>query len=259
MSVLLMRLAGPLQSWGSAARFVRRTTENAPTKSGVLGLLAAAQGRRRDADLSDLAELEFGVRIDQPGTRLRDFQTAHHKDTHKAMPLSERFYLADAVFVAGVRGEPALVQRLYEALLEPVFLPYLGRRSCPPSEPITIGEPLDGGTNLEQALREAEWEASRRYRARCEASCRRAGHSLSDSYLDLLLDSTRPGDGSGEDAHMTLRDLPVSFDPRHRQYGLRGVRTLRIPVPGTAGSPSPVPPQPHEPTEMLTPLTPRTD
>ncbi|MEV7715510.1 CRISPR-associated protein Cas5, partial [Streptomyces sp. NPDC088270] len=60
MSVLLMRLAGPLQSWGSAARFVRRTTENAPTKSGVLGLLAAAQGRRRDADLSDLAALEFG-------------------------------------------------------------------------------------------------------------------------------------------------------------------------------------------------------
>ncbi|MEV5199072.1 type I-E CRISPR-associated protein Cas5/CasD [Streptomyces sp. NPDC053720] len=243
MSVLLMRLAGPLQSWGSAARFVRRTTENAPTKSGVLGLLAAAQGLRRDADLSDLAALEFGVRIDQPGTRLRDFQTAHHSDTLKAMPLSERFYLADAVFVAGVSGEAALVQRLYEALLEPVFLPYLGRRSCPPSEPITIGEPLDRG--LEQALREAEWEASARFRRR------RASGAV---HLDLLLDSppeVRPD--------LTLRDLPMSFDLRHRRYGLRGIRTLRVPAPGTAGSPQPSPtPPPHEPTTLLTPVTPRT-
>ncbi|MGQ7750790.1 type I-E CRISPR-associated protein Cas5/CasD [Streptomyces sp. WC2508] len=245
MSVLLMRLAGPLQSWGSAARFVRRTTENAPTKSGVLGLLAAAQGLRRDADLSDLAALEFGVRIDQPGTRLRDFQTAHHSDTLKAMPLSERFYLADAVFVAGVSGEAALVQRLYEALLEPVFLPYLGRRSCPPAEPITIGEPLDKG--LEQALREAEWEASarvRRHRLKASGTVR----------LDLLLDSppeVRPD--------LTLRDLPMSFDPRHRRYGLRGIRTLRIPVPGATGAPQPSsPPPPHEPTALLTPVTPAT-
>lgn len=258
MSVLLMRLAGPLQSWGSAARFVRRTTENAPTKSGVLGLLAAAQGRRREADLSDLAELRFGVRIDQPGSRLRDFQTAHHSDTQKAMPLSERFYLADAVFVAGVQGAPALVQRLYEALLEPVFLPYLGRRSCPPSEPITIGEPLAGEEmDLERALREATWEASKRYQARCAASYRRVGRPLSEMRLELLLDSARPG-GSSEEAHITLRDLPVSFDPRHRRYGLRGVRSLRIPVPAASvGSASPDTP-PHEPTAMLTPL-PRTD
>ncbi|MFD0343784.1 type I-E CRISPR-associated protein Cas5/CasD [Streptomyces sp. NPDC127117] len=251
MSVLLMRLAGPLQSWGSAARFVRRTTENAPTKSGVLGLLAAAQGRRRDADLSDLAALEFGVRIDQPGTRLRDFQTAHHSDTLKAMPLSERFYLADAVFVAGVRGEARLVQRLYEALLEPVFLPYLGRRSCPPSEPITIGEPLlDKG--LEQALREAEWEASGRYRERHAASFRRRGRAASDAVqLDLLLDS--PPEARPD---VTLRDLPVSFDPRHRRYGLRGIRTLHVSVPIAPGS---GPPPPHEPTTLLTPVAPRTN
>ncbi|MGW8882565.1 type I-E CRISPR-associated protein Cas5/CasD, partial [Streptomyces mirabilis] len=187
---------------------------------------------------------------DQPGTRLRDFQTAHHSDTLKAMPLSERFYLTDAVFVAGVSGDAALVQRLYEALLEPVFLPYLGRRSCPPSEPITIGEPLD--KDLEQALREAGWEASGRYRERRAASLRRRGGTPSDAvHLDLLLDSppeVRPD--------VTLRDLPVSFDPRHRRYGLRGVRTLQVSVPVGPGSP---PPPPHEPTALLTPVTPRTD
>ncbi|MBB0229045.1 type I-E CRISPR-associated protein Cas5/CasD, partial [Streptomyces calidiresistens] len=129
MTVLLLRLAGPLQSWGSAARFTRRGTENAPTKSGVLGLLAAAEGRSRNEDLSDLTALRFGVRIDQPGSRMRDFHTAHHADSGKSMPLSERFYLADAVFVAGVEGDAELIRRLYEAVLAPRFLPYLGRRS----------------------------------------------------------------------------------------------------------------------------------
>jgi CRISPR system Cascade subunit CasD len=256
MSVLLLRLAGPLQSWGSAARFTRRTTENAPTKSGVIGLLAAAQGRRRDADLSDLAALEFGVRIDQPGTRLRDFQTAHHSDTLKAMPLSERFYLADAVFVAGVSGDARLVQRLYEALLEPVFLPYLGRRSCPPSRPVTITEPLDG--DLEQTLREAPWEASGWYRKHRDASFRRRGRPPADDVrLDLLLDSP-PGLDRLPD--ITLRDIPVSFDPRHRRYGLRGVRTTETRVPVSTGARSS--PPPHEPTALLTPVapvSPRTD
>ncbi|WP_411081747.1 type I-E CRISPR-associated protein Cas5/CasD [Streptomyces sp. cmx-18-6] len=248
MSVLLLRLAGPLQSWGSAARFTRRTTESAPTKSGVIGLLAAAQGRRRDADLSDLAALEFGVRIDQPGTRLRDFHTAHHSDTLKAMPLSERFYLADAVFVAGVSGDAGLVQRLYEALLEPVFLPYLGRRSCPPSRPVTIAEPLDA--ELEEALRQARWEASAWYRKHRVTSFRRRGRPApAEVRLDLLLES--PPDRLPD---MTLRDLPVSFDPRHRRYGLRGVRTAETRVPVEAGArPSP---QPHEPTALLTPVAP---
>ncbi|NEA08175.1 type I-E CRISPR-associated protein Cas5/CasD [Streptomyces sp. SID10692] len=251
MSVLLLRLAGPLQSWGSAARFTRRTTENAPTKSGVVGLLAAAQGRRRDADLSDLAALEFGVRVDQPGTRLRDFHTAHHSDTLKAMPLSERFYLADAVFVAAVSGEDRLVQRLYEALLEPVFLPYLGRRSCPPSRPVSIAEPMDVG--LEQALREARWEASRWYRRKHEADSRRRGGPASeDVRLNLLLENL-----PGTVPEMTSRDLPVSFDPRHRRYGLRGLRTAEVRVPVAAGDASP--PPPHDPTDLLTPVAPRND
>ncbi|MFZ4282366.1 type I-E CRISPR-associated protein Cas5/CasD [Streptomyces rhizosphaericola] len=255
MSVLLLRLAGPLQSWGASARFTRRTTENAPTKSGVVGLLAAAQGRRRDADLSDLAVLEFGVRIDQPGSRLRDFHTAHHSDTLKAMPLSERFYVADAVFLAGVSGDARLVQRLHEALLEPVFLPYLGRRSCPPSRPVTIGEPLEG--ELEQALREAPWEASGWYRQQWAASFRRRGQAPPDDVrLDLLLDSPAGPDRLPD---ISLRDLPMSFDPRHRRYGLRGVCTTETRVPAGARPSPTAPPPPHEPTSLLTPVTPRAD
>lgn len=73
--VLLVRLAGPLQSWGTASHFAHRDTRNRPTKSGVIGLCAAALGRPRDEPLGDLATVLFGVRADRPGTLLRDYHT----------------------------------------------------------------------------------------------------------------------------------------------------------------------------------------
>ncbi|AXK35599.1 type I-E CRISPR-associated protein Cas5/CasD [Streptomyces armeniacus] len=235
MTVLLLRLAGPLQSWGAAARFARRGTENAPTKSGVLGLLAAAQGRPRDADLSDLAALRFGVRIDQPGQRLRDFHTAHHADSGKSMPVSERFYLADAVFVAGVEGDTELIEHLHQALGAPCFLPYLGRRSCPPSHPILMGDPLNG--SLEDALRNAQWQASTWYLDQLERAAGTNGASTDTASLDLLLDCP-----PAQTPHLSLRDTPVSYDPRHRQYELRGLLTDRT-----------APPPRHDPTVGLRP------
>ncbi|MEU2609126.1 type I-E CRISPR-associated protein Cas5/CasD [Streptomyces albus] len=246
MTTLLLRLAGPLQAWGSAARFARRGTENAPTKSGVLGLLAAAQGRPRNADLTDLAALRFGVRIDQPGSRLRDFQTAHHGDTDKAMPVSARFYLADAVFVAGVEGDSTLLQDLHEALAAPYFLPYLGRRSCPPSRPVHMGPPLDAP--LEDALRDAPWQASAWYVRQLERTARRQGNPAGSGHqtLDVLTDCP-----PSQTPHLSQRDTPVSFDPRHRRYALRGIHTDSIPAPAAA------PPQgPHDPTSVLAPVHP---
>jgi len=51
-----------MQSWGVESRFVRRTTSPHPSKSGVIGLLAAAQGRRRTDPVEDLLQVSFGVR-----------------------------------------------------------------------------------------------------------------------------------------------------------------------------------------------------
>lgn len=42
MTVLLLRLAGPMQAWGSSSRFAHRATEVAPTKSGVIGKIGRA-------------------------------------------------------------------------------------------------------------------------------------------------------------------------------------------------------------------------
>ncbi|AKH81441.1 CRISPR-associated protein Cas5 [Streptomyces sp. CNQ-509] len=209
MSVLLLQLAGPLQSWGAASRFPRRSTESAPTKSGVIGLLAAAQGRPRTADLSDLAALRFGVRVDQPGTRVRDFHTAHHQVSGKAMPVTERFYLADAVFLAAVEGDRALIEELHAAVRAPHFLPFLGRRACPPARRLDLGVRHD--TALETALLEHPWLASAWYR---EQTARTA-----PDQLPVLLDSA-PDDPPGD----VVADQPLSFDPRHRRYARRSVR-----------------------------------
>ncbi|GAA2124180.1 type I-E CRISPR-associated protein Cas5/CasD [Streptomyces synnematoformans] len=231
MSVLLLQLAGPLQSWGAASRFARRSTESAPTKSGVLGLLAAALGRPRTADLSDLAALRFGVRVDQPGTRVRDFHTAHHQVSGKAMPVTERFYLADAVFLAAVEGDRTLIEELHTAVRAPHFLPFLGRRACPPARRLDLGVRHD--TGLEAALREHPWLASAWYR---EQTARTA-----PDRLPVLLDSA-PGDPPGD----IVADQPLSFDPRHRRYARRSVRSDAVPRPVEV----PVVPE-HDPMPLL--------
>ena len=73
---LLVRLAGPMQSWGTQSAFSRRDTGLDPSKSGVIGLLAAALGRPREASVADLAALQMGVRVDHEGVPHTDFHTA---------------------------------------------------------------------------------------------------------------------------------------------------------------------------------------
>lgn len=217
MNTLLLKLKAPLQAWGSESRYTTRHTHAEPTKSGVLGLLAAAQGRRRTDSLEDLAELRFGVRVDQPGTLQRDFQTAIDWRTGKSQPLSYRFYLSDAIFVAGVEGDPDLLEALSVALSEPRFPLFLGRRSCPANYDILIGL---SDLTLEQALRKEKWYATARHR-------RERGKSVE---LPLYLDA-RPG-SSGD----SRRDVPVSFDPTHRQYGWRQIDTPEpVKVPNEEG------------------------
>lgn len=73
--VLLLRLAAPLQSWGAVSRFSRRDTLHHPTKSGVIGLCAAALGHDRTTPLGHLTELRFATRADRPGKPVRDYHT----------------------------------------------------------------------------------------------------------------------------------------------------------------------------------------
>ncbi|MFG2064841.1 type I-E CRISPR-associated protein Cas5/CasD [Micromonospora sp. NPDC048871] len=239
MSVLLLRLAGPLQSWGATSRFTQRHTEIAPTKSGVIGMLAAAQGLRRTDPLTDLLGLEFGVRIDQPGQILRDFQTARTLDGRDSMPLTNRYYLSDAVFLAAIGGAQDLLTGLDEAVRRPKFPLYLGRRSCPPVAPVTLG--VHPGT-VPEVLGDYPWQAAKRL-------CKGAGLTVA---LEMLTDAP-----PGAEVSETVPDQPISFDPAHRQYGWRAVVRTRVVVPNPDGS-APVaaaaggaPPADHDPLSWL--------
>ncbi|WP_080792341.1 type I-E CRISPR-associated protein Cas5/CasD [Corynebacterium pacaense] len=206
MSTLLLRLSGPLQSWGVSGRFVNRSTSSHPTKSGVIGLLAAAEGRPREQSVADLVGLHFGVRTDQVGSVLRDFQTEIDWRTNKSKPLTNRYYLQDYRFVAGVEGPDDVLEGLDEALKHPVFPLYLGRRSCPPGERISLG--IVTG-DLETALRVAEWTAAEWYRRKKPTRV----------HLPISRDVL-----SGESADELVRDRPESFDPKERSYELRPVK-----------------------------------
>lgn len=74
-ATLLARLAGPLQGWGRLPRLEKVAVSPRPTKSGFIGMLAAALGHNREADLGALAELRFAVRVDRPGTIITDYHT----------------------------------------------------------------------------------------------------------------------------------------------------------------------------------------
>jgi CRISPR system Cascade subunit CasD len=209
MSTLLLRLAAPLQSWGSSSRFKKLTTEREPTKSGIVGLLAAALGRERESNFEDLASLRFGVRVDQPGELLQDFHTAHSLDGKQAF-ISYRHYLCDAIFVVGLESDDeALLDRIEEALSRPRFPLYLGRRACPPTGQIVLErKPLP----LEEALQQLPWQAALWYQRRRRKE--------QEPRLELVIDAQFNTPGS-----FTRRDLPLSFDPEHRRYGFRSLRS----------------------------------
>lgn len=232
-ATLAFRLAGPLQSWGMASEFNRRDTGAAPTKSGIVGLLAAAQGRRRTDPIDDLVGLRLGVRIDEPGTVLRDYHTVSdyrgrpllsaavsgagvQKPTSpaKLTHVTQRFYLQDAVFVAGVTGNATLIAGLAEAVRRPAFPLALGRRCCVPSQPLVIraGDGDLWAADISDILAALPWQVSPEMRRVLKRRRRIASATVR---LATVIDA--------EDGHDVLTDLPLSFDPRGRTFGTRRV------------------------------------
>jgi len=162
-----MHLGGPLQSWGQRSRFGERDTAAAPTRSGLIGLIAAAAGRPRGADITDLRALRFLIRVDRPGSLLRDFHTVGGgRPNHQTVITAEgkrrpgdtatmvttRYYLQDAAFTVAITvstsGEDpddgtGLLATVAAALAEPTWPPFLGRRSCPPDAALLLGHHHD--------------------------------------------------------------------------------------------------------------------
>jgi CRISPR system Cascade subunit CasD len=159
MATLLMRFIAPMQAWGTQSRYGHRDTGLEPSKSGVVGILGAALGRPRDADLRDLAALRLGVRVDRQGQMRRDYHTAGSGGFMKIdgkvergnIMVTERYYLADAAFLVCLEGEWPLLSQIDAALRDPVYPAFMGRKAFPPACPLWMENGLLD-VPLDQAL-----------------------------------------------------------------------------------------------------------
>lgn len=196
MATLLLRLAAPLQAWGSNSKFNIRTTEREPTKSGVIGMIAAAMGIKRcdEKGLERLSKLRFGVRVDKEGKLVKDFHMVRQMKNGKLgdSHLTERYYLSDAVFIVALETEDMeLLKEIEDAVKKPVYPLFLGRRSCPPTLPIVLkisDEQLYDALCNEEPLTE-------------------------NKNMRIVCDSDNGGN--------IVQDVPVSFSQFRRKYGYR--------------------------------------
>lgn len=224
MPTLLLRLVGPMQSWGTTSRFDQRDTGKEPSKSGVIGILAAAMGIDREdwENLEPLTHLTMGVRHDRPGVPKRDYQTAGcaaadtiiKADGSQAKGggvVSQRFYLADAAFLVGLQCEEiSFLKEIHASLRNPVWTLALGRKSYVPSEPVWIEDGVQDEP-LREVLSRWPWIANRRKR---------------EERPEKIVISFESDDGSG----VLRMDQPLSSFAV-RRFGARFVRSELVPFP----------------------------
>jgi CRISPR system Cascade subunit CasD len=190
---LALWLDGPLQAWGHNSYFRNRHTALWPTKSGVIGLLAAASGldklsatRRAEVDrrIGELADLRMtavwlprrlAANRDKPlpahllddfhtagggytaeADRLRRPRKAGDRKPRKDPDVTVRQYLEDARFGIILSGAPAVLGACERALNDPVWGVWFGRKCCLPAAPVFAALGGDFDTAWKGLLRRAE-------------------------------------------------------------------------------------------------------
>jgi len=206
MSTLLLQCVASLQSWGIQSEYIVRDTGREPSKSGIIGLLCAALGRERTASLTDLAELNMGVRVDREGKILRDYHTIFEQQV-----VSHRYYLSDAMFLVGLEGDMDWLRQLHAALKHSRWNLFLGRKSCVPSRPPYLPQGWSEKP-LFQALQEYPWLGQNRQE-----------HKAIQSVRLVYEDNEK-----GNEFH---RDHPINFARNQRHFQPRRTMTKFIPRP----------------------------
>ncbi len=164
MPTLAFYIDAPMQSWGSSSKFQYRETNPFPTKSALVGLIAGAMGIDKHAAdeaerLQPLSGLILTVvrlpKSKRPATRFSDFHTVGGGYDKKASSweknsipqkasgapfgtvITHRSYLGDIRFAALLEGGSALLETVRDALLDPVWGIWFGRKTCLPASPLT--------------------------------------------------------------------------------------------------------------------------
>lgn len=161
---LVFHLYGPMASWGETAVGEFRPSSDHPSRSAILGLIAASLGVRRE-DTETLkriaASYALAIAVESSGTLLRDYHTTavppsgkgknrRHYATRKdelsgprdglSTILSSRDYRCDSKYLVCIwtrtDESPYTLLEIQSALASPRFVPYLGRKSCVLSLPM---------------------------------------------------------------------------------------------------------------------------
>jgi CRISPR system Cascade subunit CasD len=234
-NTLFLRLAGPMQAWGTSSRFQLRRSDTHPSRSGVLGLVLCAKGVRRDdspAALAELAPLFMGVRVDRPGNSDWDYHTAGAKIGIRSADgkikrtastgeyetlLSRRQYLYDASFLVALQGPSHIISACVHALDDPVWPVFLGRKCCVPAEPVVAGTGFHG--SVLDALSSVPWHP------RIDAIDR------SDRAPTLTLDAfiEHPPGSPPPDGARLAYDVPRAFG--FYNHGARWIVATKVTVP----------------------------
>lgn len=234
-NTIFLRLEGPLQAWGDTSKFVIRRTMDAPTKSGVIGLICCAMGLSRQTArerLPEMNRLAMAVRIDRKGTRWWDYQTVGAgigmttaggglKTGAQGTLITRREYLADASFLVALQGDANLIHDIDAAIASPKWPVFLGRKSCPPSVPVYVRS-CEGDSwanpalhdDLNVALGAIPWRP--RYKADAPPQ---------NGTVEALVEwqPVSDADVAPDDAEVWY-DVPVCFDPpvHEARFVLRG-------------------------------------
>jgi len=212
---LALRLEGPLQSWGFDSQYNRRNTGLMPTKSAIAGMCCAALGYSRGSDKERTFLIRFraakmtaiaiprdiqGRKI--PVRRLQDYHTVMNTKTAnggtKNCHITHRCYLADASFGIVLEGDRGLLEEAANALSDPVWGIWLGRKACLPTAPVCAGLADDESNAL---------------------------HLLKIGNLPLEKFTRQVEVGDFIDGQDSLADNPVSFDSGSREFSPRRVIT----------------------------------
>ena len=213
---LALRLEGPFQSWGFDSQYNRRNTGLMPTKSAIAGMCCAALGLPRGSEKEQEFLTAFGlVRMtpiaiprnrdnkELPVRRLQDYHTVQNTKTaegkNKDCHITHRQYLTDASFGVLLEGELSLLKQIADALENPIWGIWLGRKACIPSAPIFAGLK----DNRDEALRLI----------------------IGEKPIETFIRQEEVENfAEGRDS---LPDAPVSFATERRLFSPRRVRTLQ--------------------------------
>ncbi|WP_276861539.1 type I-E CRISPR-associated protein Cas5/CasD [Anaerococcus tetradius] len=206
MKTILLKLSGPMQAFGTSSNFETRYTDYYPSKSAIVGMLAASLGYRRDdCRIEKINEIDFAVRVDQKPNLIRDYQIAQKYKTNGTIArnyVTNRYYLEDGIFIVAIGARDELIEELYEALNRPYFQVFMGRRSCPPPADFILNlveeEPIE-------ALKNLSWQASSYFK-------RRNKFYKANIYADNALIEGRK---------IRRNDRVISFSQKRREFSIR--------------------------------------